>query len=237
MAPGLLIDMHTHTLRGAYDSALPPDRLAELAGDVGLTGVAITEHDRHWDLHAWRTFRDQHSPLILQPGMEVTTELGHVLAFGLPGYPRRMDRIADLRRYANEVGGFLAVAHPFRYWFDPVHFTRRGLPPIEMVPEVLAKQPVFEYVDAVEVLNGACSERENLMALAVANVLGKPGIGGSDCHSENGIGVACTAFERAPDTPEAFLAELHAGRFYPAKGLNRGELGRFTLSGKAAVAE
>jgi hypothetical protein len=95
-----------------------------------------------------------------------------------------------------------------------------------MVPEVLAKQPVFEYVDAVEVLNGACSLQENLMALAVANLLGKPGTGGSDCHSEQGIGIACTVFERAAETSEALLAELHAGRFFAACDLRSGELRR-----------
>ena len=222
------MDMHMHTRMGAYDSALDPDRLAALARDVGLTGVAITEHDRHWERHALRRYRDEQSPLVVHNGMEVTTELGHILAFGLPGLPKRMDRIAELREYASEAGGYLAVAHPFRYWFDPVHFTRRGLPPMEMVPEVLARQPVFEYVDAVEVLNGACSVQENLMALAVANLLGKPGTGGSDCHSEQGIGIACTVFERPAETTESLLAELHAGRFYAAHDLRTGELREFS---------
>jgi predicted metal-dependent phosphoesterase TrpH len=237
MVSDLVIDLHMHTRKGAYDSSLHPERLAEEARRVGLTGVAITEHNRLWDRHALGNFRDEQSPLVVHNGMEVSTELGHILAFGLPGYPARMDRIAELRRYASDVGGFLAVAHPFRYWFEPVHFTRRGLPPVEMVPDVLAKQPVFEYVDAVEVLNGACSERENLMALAVANLLGKPGIGGSDCHSEHGIGIACTVFERAPETEESFLEELRAGRFFAAYDLPRGELRRFSLNGKSAVSD
>jgi hypothetical protein len=169
--------------------------------------------------------------------MEVTTELGHILAFGLTGYPRRMDRIAELRHFADEAGGYLVVAHPFRYWFHPVHFTRRGLPPVEMVPDVLARQPVFEFVDAIEVLNGGCSDEENLMALAVANLLGKPGTAGSDCHSEQGIGIACTAFERLAETPEAFLAELRAGRFHAAHGLASGELRPFTLEESPIISE
>ena len=234
MEQGLVIDMHMHTRRGAYDSALDPVRLAEEARVVGLTGVAITEHDRLWDGHALRQFQEEQPSLVVHNGMEVTTELGHILAYGLPGLPRRMDRIAELRDYASEVGGFLAVAHPFRYWFDPVHFTRRGLPPMEMSAEVLAKQPVFEYVDAVEVLNGACSLQENLMALAVANLLGKPGIGGSDCHSEQGIGIACTVFERTPETPERLIGELRGGRFIAARDLPAGQLRRFTLDDLAS---
>jgi predicted metal-dependent phosphoesterase TrpH len=181
-----------------------------------------------------RQFQEEQTTLAVHNGMEVTTELGHILAYGLPGLPRRMDRIAELRDYASEVGGFLAVAHPFRYWFDPVHFTRRGLPPMEMSVEVLAKQPVFEYVDAVEVLNGACSLQENLMALAVANLLGKPGIGGSDCHSEQGIGIACTVFERTPETQERLIGELRGGRFFAARDLPSGQLRRFTVDDLAS---
>lgn len=233
MSNGIVIDLHMHTRVGAYDSALHPYRLAEKANEAGLTAVAITEHNRLWDRHALAAFRNEQAPLLVYNGMEVTTELGHILAFGLTGYPRRMDRIAELREYAIEAGGFLAVAHPFRYWFEPVHFTRRGLTPVEMVPEVLAKLPVFEYVDAVEVLNGGCSERENRMALAVADLLGKPGIGGSDCHSEQGIGIACTVFDQTPETPEAFLEELHAGRFYAARDLPAGTPRRFSLRSQA----
>jgi hypothetical protein len=62
------------------------------------------------------------------------------------------------------------------------------------------------------------------MAQAVANLLGKPGIGGSDCHSEHGIGIACTVFERTPDTQESFLEELRMGRFVAGYDLPKGEL-------------
>jgi hypothetical protein len=92
-----------------------------------------------------------------------------------------------------------------------------------MVPEVLARQPVFELVDAVEVYNGANSERENAIALQVAAYLGKPGIGGSDCHSVQGIGRACTAFERGVESPQSLLQELHAGRFRPALDVEQGK--------------
>jgi predicted metal-dependent phosphoesterase TrpH len=207
------IDMHMHTVLGAYDSALKPARLATGARNAGLTAVAITEHDRMWDAHVLRTYCESESDLLVVNGMEVSTDMGHILAFGLPGFAPGIHRIADLRRIADEVGGYLAVAHPFRYWYEPVHFTRRGLTPPEMVPEVLARTPVFEYVDAIEVLNGANSDRENAIAVAVANYLGKPGIAGSDCHSETGIGCCLTHFERTIETPAQLVEELRAGRF------------------------
>jgi hypothetical protein len=210
------IDMHMHTVLGAYDSALQPARLAIHARDVGLTAVAITEHDRMWDAHVLRTYREQESDLLVVNGMEVSTDMGHILAFGLPGFAPGIHRIADLRRVADEAGGYLAVAHPFRYWYEPVHFTRRGQTPPEMVPEVLARTPVCEYVGAIEVLNGPNSDREHAIAVDIANHLGKPGIAGSDCHSETGIGCCVTLFERTVETPAQLVEELRAGRFTAA---------------------
>src|SRR5690606_21763337 len=135
----------------------PPERLAKDARDLGLGGVTVTEHDRMWDVHTLRRFRDEHVGLVIANGMEVSTDMGHILAYGLTGYTGGIHSLARLRQAADECGGYLVVAHPFRYWFEPVHFTRRGLEPPEMTPESLAKLPVFQYVDAVEVYNGANS--------------------------------------------------------------------------------
>ena len=212
---GTLVDMHTHTVMGASDSSLQPHLLAKGVGEVGLGGVAVTEHNRLWDRHRLRDFQTEHAGLIVANGMEVSTDMGHILAFGMPDIASGIPKLARLREAADECGGYLVVAHPFRYWFEPVHFTRRGLKPVEMVPEVLAREPVFEYVDAVEVYNGANTDRENLIALEVARLLGKPGIAGSDCHSTQGIGCACTQFERTLETPEMLVRELCAGRFRP----------------------
>ncbi len=232
--PGSLIDMHMHTVRGAYDSGLKPAHLAEDARKVGLTGVNITEHDRLWDGHALGEFRASEAPLFVNNGVEVSTDMGHVIAIGLPRITPGLHRIEELRRAADEVGGYLIVAHPFRHWFEPVHFMRQGKTPVEMVPELLAKQAVFDYVDAVEVLNGCCTPRENLIALAVANHLGKPGSGGSDCHSRQGIGCCCTVFEKPLETPEDLLRELHAGRFQPAHDLHKGRLTLLTATSMSA---
>jgi predicted metal-dependent phosphoesterase TrpH len=229
MTHGTLVDMHMHTVLGAYDSGLQPSLLADEARRVGLTGVAITEHDRMWDSHTLGRYRDDQAPLGVFNGMEVSTELGHILAFGLPSYAPGIHKLAELRRLSLEVDGYLVAAHPFRYWFEPVHFTRRGLEPVEMVPEVLARLPLFECVDALEVFNGANSERENRIALAVANLLGKPGLAGSDCHSAQGIGSGCTIFERSVEDPATMLSELRAGRFEPAFDLLKGEARFFTM--------
>jgi predicted metal-dependent phosphoesterase TrpH len=222
--PGTIIDLHMHTVRGAYDSGLQPEDLVAEARRIGLSGVAITEHDRLWERHSLAAFREEHPDLLVENGIEVSTDLGHVIAVGLPSVVSGIHRIARLREVADEVGGYLIAAHPFRHWTDSIYFSRQGKPQVDLSPAHLATLPVFEYVDAIEVLNGATPPAENLLAAQVAELLGKAGAGGSDCHSKQGIGYYCTVFEKAIESSAMLVAELRAGRFAPGHGLPAGQL-------------
>jgi len=226
---GTIIDMHIHTTRGASDSGLDPEDLASEAIRRGLSAVHISEHDRLWDRHDLQDYRSRHEELLVANGMEVSTDMGHILALGLKEYVGGIRRCEELRRVADEQGAFLIVAHPFRHWFDPVYFTRQGKEPFTMTPEEAAERlPVFKLIDAIEVLNGANTVRENLFALKVAQSLGKPGTGGSDAHSTQGIGTYCAVLDRNATSQEELLQELHAGRFHAGHGLLDGNLTRFT---------
>ncbi len=225
---GTIIDMHIHTTRGASDSGLDPNDLAREAKKRGLTAVHISEHDRLWDRYVLQEFRDQYPDLLVINGMEVSTDMGHILALGLKEYVGGIRHCEELRRVADEQGAFLIVAHPFRHFFDPVYFTRQGKEPFTLTPEQAAKLPVFQLIDAIEVLNGANTVRENVYALKVEQAIGKPGTGGSDAHSTQGIGTYCIVFEKDVESQEELLAELHAGRFHAGHGLLDGTLQRFT---------
>jgi len=233
MSPSI-IDMHVHTTRGASDSSLKPVELARKAHRVGVDGVVITEHDRLWDPRELARFRQTHA-LFVANGMEVSTELGHILVIGLDRYMSGIGRAEELRRVVREAGGYMIAAHPFRHYFQRVHWEREGWEPFDLTPQQAARLPLFEMVDAIEVLNGGNNERENLYALEVAQALGKPGIGGSDAHSDQGVGIYTTVFEKRLETEEDLLRELKAGRFYAAHGLLSGKLERFTLDSASAA--
>ena len=221
---GTIVDMHVHTVRGAADSSLTPDQLIEEARRIGLTGVNISEHDRVWEPHVLEEFRER-SGLFVSRGMEVSTDLGHMIVVGLDRYVPGIRRAAELRRVLDEVGGFMTVAHPFRHFFDLIHFRRDGKPPFEMTPEEAAERmPVFKLVDEIEIANGGSTPRENQFALKVAKVLGKQGIGASDCHSTNGVGYFVTVFEEELRDQEHMLEQLQVRRFHAAQGLAAGDL-------------
>lgn len=225
--PGTIIDMHLHTTKGASDSMLNPDDLIEEARRVGLTGVNITEHDRMWESWDLAPFRKKHEGVFVSNGMEVSTDMGHILAIGLRGYESGIRRLEKLRQVADDQGAFLVVAHAFRHFFDPVHFKREGKEPFNLTPEQAAKLPVFQLVHGIEVLNGCNTPRENYFALQVAKILGKPGTGGSDAHSTQGIGYFTAVFEENLESPAQMVEQMHKGRFYPGRGLAQGELNNF----------
>ncbi len=229
---GSIVDMHIHTTRGASDSSLRPIELARSARRLGLSAVVVTEHDRLWDpLEVERFYQEQ--SLLLVNGMEVSTELGHVLVVGLDKYVPGVRYAAELRRIVSEAGGYMIAAHPFRHYFYSIEWERQGLEPVDLTPEQAARLPLFELVDALEVLNGGNNERENAFALRVAQILGKPGTGGSDAHSHQGIGIYTTVFERTIGSEAELIQELNAGRFYAASGLLQGDLQPFTLTPQA----
>jgi len=227
-----VVDMHLHTVHGSADSELAPDDLAMIAMRVGMNGINITEHDKVWDRHVLNAYQGKHDPLFVTAAMEVTTDLGHLIAIGLSEYLPGIRRAAELRRAVDAVGGFLIVAHPFRHWFESASggpYSRREPDGRPMIPEEAAKLPVIQLVDGIEVLNGANTMRENRFALEVATYLGKPATGGSDAHSTKGIGIYTTVFEVGLGSGAQMLEELHAGRIYPALGLPEGKLRRFNL--------
>ena len=219
------IDFHVHTTRGSSDSNLDPLLMIDKAQAIGLEGICITEHDSAWtdpEIEAYA----RESGVTLFLGIEVTTEWGHVGAFGLDRYVGGIYKVKELRRIIDEVDGFLIANHPFRYKLDPrFQFIHKTTPIDQADPASGSKAlEVLEYVDAIEVVNGACSEEENRYAQAVAEHVGCKRIGGSDSHSASSIGCAVTIFERPLSTTRELIDELKAGRYSTGQGLNTGEL-------------
>jgi len=225
---GMRIDFHTHTTRGSADSNMDPFAMIDQAQKIGLEGLCITEHDNAWDDTKIDEYALERKVTIFR-GIEVTTEWGHVGAFGLKQYIGGIYKVKELRRVIDDVGGFLIANHPFRYKLDPRFQFIHKTPPIDAEDPASGYQAleVLQYVDEIEVINGACSEQENLYAHAVAQHLGKKGVGGSDSHSTQSIGCAVTVLERKVSTVQELVGELRAGRYTPGQGLNVGQMRAF----------
>ena len=214
---GSIVDLHIHTIVGSMDSDISPVRLAESAKAAGLTGVALTEHMTPWRPDEVERFREE-SGLFVFNAKEWSTDMGHIIALGLPRELRGVARARDLRRACDEYGAFMILCHPFRYFPGPSNFLFGHRPDSHDLPaEELAEHALFEMADAIEVLNGGCIERENGLALEVARAAGKPGVAGSDAHMPAEVGRFGTVFEKVLESEEDMLAEMRAGRFRPGR--------------------
>ena len=228
-----LFDLHIHTTKGSSDSSLKPEELVLEADRLGLRGLCITEHSGPWERHEFESFASLHS-VVLVRAMEVETDLGHMLAFGLDRYQAGFHKAAALRKAADSAGGFVVIAHPFRAALTQKRrenaLLYHSVPdPLPQKPEDALGHPVFKLSHAVEVVNGGTADEENDFAMRVASKLGLPVTGGSDAHSAHGLGKFVTAFGDEINNEGEFLAALHTGKFYPAVGLRSGQLRPYTV--------
>lgn len=205
----MILDLHIHTSWNSADSNLHPIELIQQAKQVGLNGVVVTEHDKCWDRFMARDLAAEYDFLFLR-GMEVSTDLGHVLVYGLDEYVSGIQQAEKLRQVVDDAGGAMVVAHPFRRAFT-AHF-RNGAEPTPLTLEDAIHRPVFDLVDGVEVCNGGSIDRENKLAMEACDALQLAPTGGSDAHSDLGIGCYATQFNDSIRTEVDVIAALKQGR-------------------------
>jgi predicted metal-dependent phosphoesterase TrpH len=219
----MVVDMHVHTTIGSPDSNLSPPRLLEATRELGLDGLVIAEHNDPWTEEQLESFR-QESGIFVCSGREWETNLGHIIVLGLRSDAREIKGVKELRRLVLADGGFMIIAHPFRFYPGPSNrlFTRQ-YDGSSLAASELAHHPAFEVVDAIEVLNYACTQKENQLAQEAAQMLGKPGVAGSDAHTYTELGRCVTIFQRTVRSEEELIEELRAGRYHLAQRRPSGE--------------
>ncbi|MGE0685167.1 MAG: PHP domain-containing protein, partial [Dehalococcoidia bacterium] len=207
----VLIDLHTHTKSLSWDSTLSPDELIEREKQAGIDGICLTEHDFFWDFDAAIELGKRHDFLVI-PAVEINTEDGHVLCFGLEKYVYGMHRWHELARHVQEAHGAMIAAHPYRRQmpWDAKHEDdyRHGL-------EKACLNPAYALCAGIEVINGRGKAIENQFSAELCHRLGMPASASSDSHSPGDIGKCATEFLRPVSCLEELIVELQAGRFRP----------------------
>ncbi len=189
-----VIDLHCHTLPRSQCSAMQPEETIDLARARGIDGICLTEHDRFWSLTEVAALRKRTRFLVLT-AVELTTDMGHVLAFGLPPGPAHLATGEAAFAAAGRAGGLLFLAHP----------ARDGL--------LRVNRQTVEYFASVEAINGSDSRLQNMAASGLARGFRLPGIGGSDAHTPAEVGRAATRFEDPIEDEQSLVEALLSGRY------------------------
>ena len=107
-----------------------------------VDGFVLTEHRRYVDDADYSVLAEQYGVAILR-GIEVETDVGHVLVYGVSGeFLERFDLsdvslpYADMFRAATETGGIAVGAHAGRPSAAPLSLSRRRPPSPTIAIEV-----------------------------------------------------------------------------------------------------
>jgi len=196
------VDLHCHT-SASFDSLSDPGKVVRAAATRGLTHLAVTDHDQIDG--ALRARDAAPAGLTVIVGEEIRTEDGDLIALFLeeavpPHRPAR-ETIEAVRAQ----GGLVGIPHPF----DRFRGSMLNDPRLEAMAQLV------DWVEAhnARVVGGTGNER----AQQFAREMGLPAIAVSDAHSVLEVGVAYTALDTDPSTPEGLLAALTTVELVPGR--------------------
>jgi predicted metal-dependent phosphoesterase TrpH len=144
------------------------------------------------------------------PAIEINTDDGHILVYGIDKYVYGMHRSHELARHVRDANGAMVAAHPYRRQMPWYMENERDY------QEALvraAKNPAYGHCVALEKLNGRGTVKENQFSAALCEHMKMPGTAGTDSHSRSDIGRVATEFERDIHDVAGLIEELKAGRF------------------------
>jgi hypothetical protein len=201
-------DLHLHTVHS--DGRDTQRAMARSARAKGLDFIVSTEHNTTSAHGSWGRYVPQ--GLLVVNGEEVTTRNGHWIAAGLPPgawvdwrYRAEDGQLSRFQHRVHDVGAIAIACHPY----VPVPGT------------MWAFGYDFAGMDAVEIWNGpwTLDDQVGVEAWHAMLVAGRflPGVGSSDAHKVDDVGLAQTVVHAATLSAGAVVAAVKAGRSWLAE--------------------
>jgi len=204
---GFVVDLHVHTYPASACATDAVDEMIQEAKRIGLSAICITDHNFIWSAEQIEALRRKHDFPVFR-GNEITTDQGDMLVFGFYEDIKGIISIEELHGKVAAAGGVMIAAHPFR------GFRTFSTDQLGLTPEKASQRPLFQSVDALEVMNGKVTPSENDFARRVAIELKLPGTGGSDAHAVGEVGQYATEFDTPIHDEEELVAALRSGNFH-----------------------
>jgi len=196
----LKADFHMHT-HFSPDSEMAPEQLVRRCKKVGLTCIAVTDHNTTEGAFVVRELADFRVII----GEEVGTSEGEVTGLFLEEtIPRGLTPLETAKRIKDQ-GGLVSLPHPFDRFRREV-ITRPGL------------EEVLPFADIVEVFNSRNNlDADNRKAYEFAEKHGLLTSGVSDAHTTIELGRTYVDMPVFDGTPEGFKTALAQGTIHGRK--------------------
>lgn len=194
----LNFDLHCHSFFSG-DGVSSPESLIEAARAKGLNGFALTDHNTCdgtqylLDKGLMRVDGQPVDGFLIVPGVEMTTEEGHLLCLGVMLPNLKGTPAAEVCKIVHQHGGLAIPPHPYDLF-------RAGI-----------RQSTLEEIeiDALEVFNAATTlKRYNRQAFEYAQMRGLPMTAGSDAHHAAAIGTAYTILQTEDFSLKGVLTQI-----------------------------
>ena len=196
----LKADFHMHT-HFSPDSEMAPEQLVRQCKKVGLTCIAVTDHNTTEGAFEVRELADFRVII----GEEVGTSEGEVTGLFLEEtIPSGLTPLETAKRIKDQ-GGLVSLPHPFDRFRREV-ITRPGL------------EEVLPFADIVEVFNSRNNmDADNRKAYEFAEKHGLLASGVSDAHTTIELGRTYVDMPVFDGTPEGFKTALAQGTIHGRK--------------------
>lgn len=200
------VDLHSHS-SASFDSVAQPRKMLEKARRIGLTHLAITDHERIDGALRARDLAIEGVTVIV--GEEIRTLDGDIIGLFLEAAVPSGMTAADTAAAISEQGGIVGLPHPFDGLRSSGGSRAEGA---EATLEKLAS-----VVDYVEVHNARAYRDSNPLAGAYAQRHALPGLASSDAHSVMEIGIASTILPGRFETASELRALLPDASVVPGR--------------------
>ena len=182
-------DLHIHSVN-SMDSTIRVRRIFDRALDLGLRGVAITDHNE------LTIAKSPFSEVLSIPGMEILVDevKADIIGLGISKPVSGAQPLVDVLKDIRAQGGVVIVPHPFS--------SSSNYPAIG--------EKIFDIsrmVDGIEIMSPR-THVDNRRARTVAEQFRVAKIGSSDAHNENEIGRAVTVSPRPVNSVSDLLDNI-----------------------------
>lgn len=209
------LDMHCHTKEGSPDGKTALLDIISILKQNGFDGMLITDHNSYKGYRYYKKLKNKPQDFTVLCGIEYDTlDAGHILVIMPTGV---CPKILELRglpvlfliELVHRYGGILGPAHPCGEKFLSIFNTRNGK---------LLKEKLIQRFDFIEAFNACEDDLSNDCAKSLAAKYHMPGIGGSDSHKTDCVGLGYTILKERVSNESELIEYIHSEKPVNAGG-------------------